>query len=79
MNKVTDILSLRIAATNHKYKKLLDEIRWRENKIRELIITQLNLENEISALDHELEELELQAIKDLNHAGNFRQDPNLSK
>lgn len=64
---ITDILKYKIAAINKKYKQLHDEIRRKENKIRELVMWQLSLENDISDLDKELEELEISVIEELDN------------
>lgn len=65
---ITDILKYRIAAINKEYKQILDSIRRKENKIRELVIEQLHLENQINELDRRLEELEIESIRDIEHA-----------
>lgn len=66
---IIDILSKRMAAINKEYKRLVDIIHLKEQQIKQLDISRLHLEIEISELDKRLEELEIEAVRDIHATG----------
>lgn len=62
---ITDILKYRISIFNKRYREICDEIHKKEQLVRNLVIEQLNLENEINELDRVLERMEIQALQDI--------------
>lgn len=62
---VVDILKIRVALTNDKYKNLIKMLHQLEDSLKQIELNKLDTEHKIQKIERQLQAIEIQVLEDI--------------